>query len=228
MPQDAETAESGASAEPGGASLSAEIDLPRPTLPPPKGPTWVEIAPDRLQALRDEASEAALADDCLGVLRRLRGELANPAHAMPFAVAAHLFAEVRDYLLNVDRLPALKKFGALLWEMTEENPPAWDRQRPAALYDLLDSCGDRRAEKRLLRSVPTEERRLRPGSSRSSTACPGSRSSPSWTRWRRGGGPGHAGGGAADPRALARGASRACSSSASCSRGAGPPRTCSG
>jgi hypothetical protein len=163
VPQDAETAEGAPPPEPSsGATLSADVDLPRPTLPPPKGPTWVEVSPERLQALRDEVGEAALPDDCLTVLRRLQREMADPAHAMPFAEGAHLFAEVRDFLLNIDRLPALKRFGALLWQMTEEEAPAWDPSRHAALYDLLDSCGDRRAVRRLLRSVPAEERRLRP------------------------------------------------------------------
>src|SRR5437762_11619304 len=81
---------------------------------------------------------------------------------MTFGEVAHLFVEVRDYLLSVDRLPALKGCGALLWEMAGEGAPAWDPPRHAAIYDLLDSCGDRRAVRRLLRSVPGEDRRLRP------------------------------------------------------------------
>jgi len=158
-PEESVRAEGRAAAAPG---LPDDTDLPRPTLPPPKGPTWVAVAPERLQALREEAAEAALPGDCLSLLGRLRGELASTERAMPFAEVAHLFAEVRDYLLDVDRLPALKRFGALLWELAGQDAPAWDPHRPAAVYDLLDSCGDRRAVRRLLRSVPVDERRLRP------------------------------------------------------------------
>jgi hypothetical protein len=145
-----------------GVALPDDVDLPRPELPPPKGPTWVDVPPERLQALRDEAGEASLPLDCLALLDRFRRELAEPRHAMLFSEVAHLFVEVRDYLLSVDRLPALKRFGALLWEMVGEEAPAWDPHRHAAVYDLLDSCGDRRAVRRLLRSVPAEDRRLRP------------------------------------------------------------------
>ena len=162
VPEGTEGSEDEPSAGSPGVALPDDIDLPRPELPPPKGPTWIEIAPERLQALRDEVGEAALPADCLALLGRLRRELADPRQAMTFGEIAHLFVEVRDYLLSVDRLPALKRFGALLWEMAGEDTPAWDPNRHAAVYDLLDSCGDRRAVRRLLRSVPTEERRLRP------------------------------------------------------------------
>jgi hypothetical protein len=143
-------------------ALPDDVDLPRPQLPPPKGPTWIEVAPERLQALRDEVGEAALPGECLTLLGRLRRELADPKKAIAFGEVSHLFGEVRDFLLSVDRLPALKRFGALLWEMAGEDTPAWDPQRHAAVYDLLDSCGDRRAVRRLLRSVSAEDRQLRP------------------------------------------------------------------
>src|SRR5207245_4064240 len=38
--------------------LPDDVDLPRPTLPPPKGPTWIDVPPERLRALREEAGEA--------------------------------------------------------------------------------------------------------------------------------------------------------------------------
>jgi len=161
VPEGTET-EEGAAAPGPAVTLPDDVDLPRPELPPPKGPTWVEVPADRLQALRDEVGEASLPDECLALLGRLRRELAEAQAAMMFSEAAHLFVEVRDYLLSVDRLPALKRFGALLWEMAGEEAPAWDPHRHAAVYDLLDSCGDRRAVRRLLRSVPAEDRRLRP------------------------------------------------------------------
>jgi hypothetical protein len=162
VPEGSEGSEDEPSAGAPAVALPDDVDLPRPELPPPKGPTWIEVPPERLQALRDEVGEAALPADCLALLGRLRRELAEPRHGMTFGEVAHLFVEVRDYLLSVDRLPALKRFGALLWEMAGEDTPAWDPNRHAAVYDLLDSCGDRRAVRRLLRSVPADERRLRP------------------------------------------------------------------
>ena len=161
VPEGADTEDEAA---PGGhgITLPDEVDLPRPELPPPKGPTWIEVSAEKLGSLRDEVGEASLPADCLALLGRLRRELTDPRPAMTFGEVAHLFVEVRDYLLSVDRLPALKRFGALLWEMAGEDAPAWDPPRHAAIYDLLDSCGDRRAVRRLLRSVPGEDRRLRP------------------------------------------------------------------
>jgi hypothetical protein len=162
VPEDPEAGDEGPAAVPRAFVLPDDVDLPRPELPPPKGPTWIQVAPERLQALRDEVGEAALPGECLTLLGRLRREMADPKKAIPFGEVSHLFGEVRDFLLSVDRLPALKRFGALLWEMAGEDTPAWDPQRHAAVYDLLDSCGDRRAVRRLLRSVPSEERQLRP------------------------------------------------------------------
>jgi hypothetical protein len=160
VPQDAAAADDESTPAPDGARLPDDVDLPRPTLPSPKGATWVEVPAERLQALRDEAGEDALPGDCLAMLGRLRRELGGSR--VPFTEVVHLFAEVRDYLLSVDRLPALKRFGALLWDMAGEDAPDWDSQRHAAVYDLLDSCGDRRAVRRLLRSVSADERLLRP------------------------------------------------------------------
>jgi len=159
---DAEAGEDDAASPPGAVALPDDLDLPRPTLPSPKGPTWVEVTPERLQSLRAEVAEEALPADCLALLGRLRPEMSDPRHAFAFGEAAHLFAEVRDFLLSVDRLPSLKRFGALLWELAGEDTPPWDPHRHAAVYDLLDSCGDRRAVRRLLRSVPAEDRRLPP------------------------------------------------------------------
>jgi hypothetical protein len=162
VPEDTEGSDEGPAPAPRAFVLPDDIDLPRPELPPPKGPTWIEVAPERLQALRDEVGDAALPGECLTLLGRLRRELADPKKAVTFGEVSHLFGEVRDFLLSVDRLPALKRFGALLWEMAGEDTPAWDPHRHAAVYDLLDSCGDRRAVRRLLRSVSAEDRQLRP------------------------------------------------------------------
>jgi hypothetical protein len=162
VPEDTEGSDEGPAPAPRAFVLPDDIDLPRPELPPPKGPTWIEVAPERLQALRDEVGDATLPGECLTLLGRLRRELADPKKAVTFGEVSHLFGEVRDFLLSVDRLPALKRFGALLWEMAGEDTPAWDPHRHAAVYDLLDSCGDRRAVRRLLRSVSAEDRQLRP------------------------------------------------------------------
>jgi hypothetical protein len=142
--------------------LPEDVDLPAPGLPPPASPAWVEVSEGALGALRQEVGEEALAEDCLTLLDHLRRELANERDPVTFADVAHLFAEVRDFLLSEDHLEPLKRFVAALWEMAAEDAPPWDPDRHARIYDLLDSVGDRRAVRRLLRSVPSEARLLNP------------------------------------------------------------------
>jgi hypothetical protein len=143
-------------------SLPDDVDLPRPSLPPPVGPSWVPLSEEDLAALRAEASAATLPEDCLALLAQLRHQINDPRDPMTFTEVAHLFAEVRDFLLTEDLLEPLKALVTLLWEMAAEPEPPWDPKRHAALYELLDACGDRRAVRRLLRSVPPDERVLRP------------------------------------------------------------------
>jgi hypothetical protein len=143
-------------------SLPEDVDLPRPSLPSPVGPTWTTVPEERLAALRAEAAAAALPADCMVLLARLRQQLNDPKDPLTFGEIAHLFAETRDFLMTEDQLGTLRSLVALLWEMAAEPEPAWDPRRHAALYELLDTCGDRRAVRRLLRSVPAEERVLRP------------------------------------------------------------------
>jgi hypothetical protein len=145
-----------------GLALPADLDLPRPELPPPRGPTWVTLSEESQAALRREASPAVLPWDGLALLERLRERLRDERDPMPFSEVAHLFAEVRDFLLAEDHLPALKSFLTFMWDFAAEPAPAWDAGREAALYDVLDGCGDRRAIKRMLRSLPAEQKRLRP------------------------------------------------------------------
>jgi hypothetical protein len=145
-----------------GLPLPDDLDLPRPALPPPVGPTWVAVSESSCAALRAEASPAALADDCLALVEDLRRQLADDRAPLCFAEAVHLFQEIRDYLLVDHRLAALKRLLAVLWEMAEADPPPWDPGRHAATYDLIESFGDRRAVRRLLRSVPADRRKMEP------------------------------------------------------------------
>jgi len=145
-----------------GPGLPDDVDLPRPPLPVPTAPAWVEVPPERLGELLAEAETTRVADEGMDLLERLRRELDAPEARLVFADVAHLFAELRDFLLSEDHLPALKRFIGLLWRLAEAPAPAWDPERHAALYELLDTCGDRRAVRRLLHSVPFDERRLNP------------------------------------------------------------------
>lgn len=145
-----------------GLRLPDDVDLPRPDLPMPRAPTWVVVPPERVAALRAEADAARVPDDCLALLARLRELLDDPAARMTFEEVSHLFTEARDFFLNEDHLPALKGYISLLWSMAGGDEPAWDVGRNAALYELLDSCGDRRAVRRLLHSVPFDQRKLSP------------------------------------------------------------------
>lgn len=142
--------------------LPDDVDLPRPALPVPKAPSWIEIPADRLDELRFEADASQVAEEVLALLVRLRAELDDPASRLGFADVHHLFTELRDFLLSEDHLPELKRFIGLLWELADAPSPAWDAGRHAALYELLDTCGDRRAVRRLLHSVPFDQRKLNP------------------------------------------------------------------
>ncbi len=140
--------------------LPDDVDLPRPELPMPAAPAYTNIPAPRLEQLRAEA--ASVPDEALGLLRRLRAELDDPRSRLTYAEVTHLFTEIRDFLLDEDHLPALKAFIGLLWDMSVSLAPAWDEDRHSALYELLDSCGDRRAVRRLLHSVPFDQRKLNP------------------------------------------------------------------
>ncbi|HET7292989.1 MAG TPA: hypothetical protein VFM88_11225 [Vicinamibacteria bacterium] len=162
VPED-DAASGAAPAEPDpGLRLPDDVDLPRPELPMPQAPSWVAVSPERAAALLAEADATRIPDDCLALIGRLRRELDDPTARMAFEEVSHLFIEVRDFLLNEDHLPALKRFISLLWDMAGAEEPPWDQARHAALYELLDSCGDRRAVRRVLHSVPFDQRKLSP------------------------------------------------------------------
>lgn len=143
-------------------TLPDDVDLPRPALPTPIGPSWVHVAPETLERLRAEASPAQVPADCVALLLRLREDLNDPGARFAFAEVQHLFTEVRDFLLSEDHLSALKSYIGFVWGLAGEEAPAWDPDRHTALYELLETCGDRRAVRRLLRSVPAHERKLNP------------------------------------------------------------------
>ncbi len=142
--------------------LPDDVDLPRPALAPPMAPSFIAVPDQRVAALRAEAEAAAIPDESLGLLLRLRQQLDDPRDRLGFAEVSHLFTEIRDFLLSEDHLNPLKRYIGLLWEMADAPSPAWDEGRHAALYELLDGCGDRRAVRRLLHSVPFDQRKLDP------------------------------------------------------------------
>jgi hypothetical protein len=142
--------------------LPDDVDLPRPALPPPTGPSWAALTAEALDGLRAEARTEFVSEDCLQLLGRLRAVLRSEESPLAFAQVAHLFTEIRDFLIWEEDLGPLKGFLGLLWEMASEDAPAWDPDRGEQVYELLGSCGDRAAVCRLLHSLPTEERRLRP------------------------------------------------------------------
>jgi hypothetical protein len=143
-------------------SLPDDIDLPHPILPTPKAPSWIDVPRERVEELRREAAPEHVAVDCLRLAEALRSCLNDASNRMTFHEAAHVFGEIRDFLLSENELPTLKGFITLLWRMSVDEEPAWDRGRHAALYEMLESCGNRQAVRRLLRSVPRESRKLDP------------------------------------------------------------------
>jgi hypothetical protein len=162
LPEDDEAPDGAAAGAPArgpdALTLPDDVDLPHPALPTPIGPSWVELPADSLARLRAEASAAFVPEDCLALLARLHDELAR----VSFAAMAHLFTEVRDFLLSEDHLEPLTRYIGFLWSLAGEEAPEWDEGRNAGLYEILESCGDRRAVRRLLRSVPSDERKLNP------------------------------------------------------------------
>ncbi len=161
VPEDTEEAEPTASAA-HAAVLPDTIDLPRPALPPPSELSWVPVSPETQEALRDEASASALPDDCLLLLRRLRRLLDDPGERMTFSEVAHVFSEIRDFLLSDENLVSLTRLIRLLRELAGAPPPEWDPGRATAATELLRSSADDRAVRRLLHTVPAEEREPRP------------------------------------------------------------------
>jgi hypothetical protein len=143
-------------------NLPDNIDLPGPALPTPQAPSWIDVRADRIQEIRREVAPERVAADCLRLAEELRELMNDRAIRMTFREAAHVFGEIRDFLLSENDLVCLKGFLTLLWRMSVDEEPSWDGGRHAALYETLESCGDRPAVRRLLHSVPSEVRKLDP------------------------------------------------------------------
>jgi len=141
--------------------LPEDVDLPRVAWTGESPPEWIEVGAAELEALREEAATGTLASDALAVIAELRAALDDPEEKMRFAEAAHLMEEIRDFLLSVDSLPALV---ALVRELQRValSDVEWDPDRHAAAVGILTSCGSDRAVRRLVHSVPAEERLVRP------------------------------------------------------------------
>jgi hypothetical protein len=142
--------------------IPEEVDLPRPELPTPVGPSFTPVSDEARKRLLDEVSEQSLPADCLSLLEGVRALMRDPVQPLRLRDVLHVFMEIREFLLAEDDLPALKRYLTLLWQLAGEDPPDWDPGRQELIHDLLDSCGDRKAVRRLLRSVPPDERKLRP------------------------------------------------------------------
>jgi hypothetical protein len=158
VPEDDEPEEMGDAS----AAIPEDVDLPRPELPTPVGPSFTPVSEEARLRLLDEVSDAHLPEDCLSLLEGVRVLLRDAVHPVRLRDVHHVFVEIREFLLGGDDLPALKRYLTLLWQLAGEDPPEWDAGRQELLHDLLDSCGDRKAVRRLLRSVPADERKLRP------------------------------------------------------------------
>jgi hypothetical protein len=143
-------------------AIPDDVDLPRPELPTPVGPAFTPVSEETRSRLVEEVGASSLPEDCLALLDSLRSMLRDPAERPRLRDVVHVVAEIREFLLTEDHLPALKRYLSFLWQLAGEEPPAWDEGRHELVYDLLDACGDRAAVRRLLRSIPPDERRLRP------------------------------------------------------------------
>ena len=145
-----------------GSSLPADLDQPMPPLAAAATPAWATVAEAARDALRGAVSAASLPGDCLGLVLRLRPVLDDPVEAAKLSELAHLFGEIRDFLLSDENLAALARFIGVLRELVEAPVPPWDPERPALAAELLRSCADERAVRRLVHSVTAEERTPRP------------------------------------------------------------------
>ena len=138
------------------------LALSPPSLPVAQSVRWVEVSDEARERLRAESAAGTLGRDCLSLLGRLTAHLDDARTQLTFAEVAHVFAEVRDFLLSGESLSELVRFLALLEALATGPAPAWDPARREAARALLDGCGEVRAVARLLRFAPDEDRRLQP------------------------------------------------------------------
>ncbi len=144
------------------APLPDDVDLPPPHLPKKVKPEWVDVPAHIKARYRSEVSGAALPTDCLRLIRHLRKQLDDPADRWTYGEISHIFKEVREFLLVAEHLEPLQRFMDILEEMAAAEPPPWDQTRRIALTELLKGCGDDRAVRKLLHSIPVDERHLDP------------------------------------------------------------------
>jgi hypothetical protein len=162
VPEDTETDDDTAASADAPSALADDLDLPMLPLRKPSEPSWVALADATREALRNEASAAALPDDCGLLLRRLPALLLDSRERVTLAELSHLYSEIRDFLLSDENLAPLAGLIRALRDLAEMPPPEWDAERRAVAQDLLASCADERAVRKLLHSVPAEERAPRP------------------------------------------------------------------
>ncbi len=152
----------GPGADPEAAPLPDDVDLPPPHLPKKVKPDWVDVPVHIKARYRSEVSAAALPSDCLRLVRHMRRQLDDPQERWKYGDIAHLFKEIREFLLVSEHLGPLQRFMDIVAEMAKAEPPPWDQTRRMALDDLLRGCGDDHAVRKLLHSIPVEERQLDP------------------------------------------------------------------
>ena len=162
VPEASEAFQDAAPADTSVSSLPDDLDMPICVPRQALVPSWVPVAAASQEALRGEAAAAALPHDCLLLLRRLRPLLDDPGARATLSEVAHLFSEVRDFLLSDENLASLARFIGDLCELAEAAAPQWDPERGAVAAELLRHCADERAVRRLLHSVSAEERTPRP------------------------------------------------------------------
>jgi hypothetical protein len=152
-----------AEAEPGG------LVEPRPYLPedadlPWSGPTagappeWLEVDPARLARLVREEEPV---EQGLRLLVALTSALEDPKERMRFAEVKGLAEELRDTLLSAERLPQMLSFVHQLRRLAR-GAVSWDPDRHSQAVEVIRSCGDDRAVRRLIHSVPEGETEVRP------------------------------------------------------------------
>jgi len=150
---------------PGGAvpeELCAVVDVVPPFFRSYETPAWESVSEERLQEVREEASDHGLPASCNTLLKHTYRLLGDPDCAWRFSEVSHLFAEVRDFLLAGEQLPHLEKLIDILDEMASSPPPPWDPWRHDAVQHVLSGCRDRRAIQKLLHSTAVGTRVVPP------------------------------------------------------------------
>lgn len=138
------------------------VDQPGPHLPEFEAVSWVDVPAERLEQLRDETSDRALPASCLALLWHIRPMLDDTDSMWRFTEVAHLFAEIRDFLLASEQLIYLERLIDMLEELVACESPAWDPWRPEAVRKVLAGCGDEGAVRKLLHSAAVESRKVPP------------------------------------------------------------------